>query len=157
MNNKETNGPQVLPVVRIDATAYFADLRLRQFRETFNLHAHIDCDSVKGVLLCQLAGVVTCLRCGRTAIVSRAAREDELQTIDQVRAVAERMVKDYRARQKTHELFYEWLDLSHIEEITKSSEAFPGLDALLLADLKGSLDAFLEAVGWGGSCDFVKR
>ncbi|MBN1346702.1 MAG: hypothetical protein JXQ73_28685 [Phycisphaerae bacterium] len=60
----------MLPVVRLDGTAWFVDLRLRQFRETMNPHNYVDFDTVKGTRFCQQAGVVTCLRCGTSVVVS---------------------------------------------------------------------------------------
>ena len=38
----------VLPVVRLENTAYFIDLSLRHFRETMNPRNYVDFDSVKG-------------------------------------------------------------------------------------------------------------
>ena len=66
---------QVLPVVRLADTAYFVDLRLRQFRETMNPHNYVDFDSAKGKKMCREAGVITCLHCGASAIVSSDVRE----------------------------------------------------------------------------------
>ena len=71
--------PQVLPTVRLQGTAYFVDLARRQFRDTMNIQQHIDFDSAKGVALCRQAGVVTCLRCGMSAIVATSRREDDLR------------------------------------------------------------------------------
>lgn len=82
------------------------------------------------------------------------AHEDQLQTADQVRAAAQRMVADYRARGKTGELMHEWLNLSRIAEITKDSKDFPKFGAELVADMKASLDAFLNEVVWSDSSDF---
>ena len=57
-------GPHSLPVARLNGTAYFVDLRLRQFRETMNPGNYVDFDSVEGRKMCEQAGVVTCLGCG---------------------------------------------------------------------------------------------
>lgn len=84
----------------------------------------------------------------------RLASEDELKTEEQVRAAAERMVHDYRTREKTKDLLYEWLNLSEAVEISKNAEDFPGFDAALVRDQKRSLDKFLEEVVWGESSDF---
>ena len=71
---KENNscGSRVLPVARLNGSAYFIDLRLRQFRETMNPGSYVDFDSVKGREMCEQAGVVTCLGCGLSVIVSFA-------------------------------------------------------------------------------------
>ena len=84
----------------------------------------------------------------------KLAREDKLRTPNQVRAAAERMVNDYRTRGKTRELMHEWLNLSRIEAINKADDVFPEFGAEVVADLKASLNAFLDEVVWGDSGDF---
>ena len=75
----EKGGPRCLPVVRLDGTAWFIDLRLRQFRETMNPHNYVDFDTVKGRQLCRQAAVVTCLRCGMSVIVPGTIPDDGLR------------------------------------------------------------------------------
>ncbi len=84
----------------------------------------------------------------------KLVRENKLETPDQTRAAAERMLRDYRVRGKTRELMYEWLNLTHLTEITKDEELYPEFDAALVSDLKASLDAFLDEIIWGESSDF---
>lgn len=84
----------------------------------------------------------------------KLAREEKLQTPDQVRTAARKMLRDYRVRGKTRELMYEWLNLSHLGEISKNAEKFPEFQPELVADLKASLDVFLDEVVWGDSNDF---
>ena len=74
---KENNryGTRVLPVARLNEAAYFIDLRQRQFRETMNPGSYVDFDSVKGRKMCKRAGVVTCLGCGLSVIMSPSAIE----------------------------------------------------------------------------------
>lgn len=71
-----------------------------------------------------------------------------------VRERARRMLDDPRARAKTLKGLHEWLDLDRWEEISKNTESFPGFDEPLVADLRGSLDRFLEAVIWSETSDF---
>jgi hypothetical protein len=73
--------PRCLPVVMLDGTAWFVDLRLRQFRETTNPHNYVDFDTVKGQRFCQQAGVVTCLRCGTSVIVSGSVLDEDLRCV----------------------------------------------------------------------------
>jgi len=73
-----------------------------------------------------------------------AAKKGELDSEAQIRAMARRMVRDYRCEGKTREMLFEWLNLSHIGVIEKNSEAFPEFDAELVADLRASLEATLE-------------
>ncbi len=84
----------------------------------------------------------------------KLARENKLTRIGQVRTAATRMVGDYRIRSKTRELMHEWLNLSHIDEITKNSERFPEFKPELISDLKTSLDVFVDDVIWSESSDF---
>lgn len=83
-----------------------------------------------------------------------AARNNSLQSEDQIRSAARRMVADYRTRGKTREMLYAWLDMNHVDEISKDAEAFPGFDAQLVGDLRVSLDAFLDDVVWSEDSDF---
>jgi mono/diheme cytochrome c family protein len=84
----------------------------------------------------------------------QAAREDKLQTVDQIRQAAERMVNDYRTRGKTRDMMHEWLNLSEVTEVTKNSEQFPEFSAEIMADLRTSLDEFLDDVIWSDSSDY---
>lgn len=84
----------------------------------------------------------------------RAGEKNELQNVEQVRSAAKRMVNDYRTQAKTREMMYEWLNLTHLGEITKSQEAFAGFDSALVSDLRMSLNAFLDHVVWGESSDY---
>jgi Protein of unknown function (DUF1588)/Protein of unknown function (DUF1592)/Protein of unknown function (DUF1585) len=86
--------------------------------------------------------------------LQEAIRDDRLASDEQVRAIARASVNDYRVRAKTREFLYEWLNLSQSADITKNADAYPGFDAALLADLKSSLDAFLDEVVWSESSDY---
>jgi hypothetical protein len=74
-------GPWTLPIVRYEATMYFADLRLRQFRDISNPHNYIDFDSGRGQLMCRQNGIITCSHCGTTAIVSPALDMEKLRCV----------------------------------------------------------------------------
>lgn len=80
--------------------------------------------------------------------------KNELQSPEQVRGTAERMVSDYRAQAKTRELLYEWLNLTHLGEISKDQTTFAGFDAGLVSDLRASFDAFLDEVVWSSGSDY---
>ncbi len=84
----------------------------------------------------------------------QAVQEGRFENEEQVRQYAREKVNDYRVRAKTMEFLYEWLNLSQRSEITKNAELFPGYDAQITQDLRGSLDAFLEAVVWGPDSDY---
>lgn len=74
-------GPWTLPIVRVDTTMYFADLRLRQFRDINNPHNYVDFDSERGRHMCRQNGVITCFHCGTTAIVSTALDMERLRCV----------------------------------------------------------------------------
>lgn len=75
----------------------------------------------------------------------KAVGNDQLQSEEQVREMARRMVRDYRCEGKTREMLHEWLNLNHIAAIEKSKEQFPEFATEIVADLRVSLDATLEA------------
>ena len=72
-------GPWALPVVRNGPTSYFADLRLRQFRDINNPHNYIDFDCEQGRLICRQSGVISCSQCRTSAIVSPALDIEKLR------------------------------------------------------------------------------
>lgn len=84
----------------------------------------------------------------------KASREGKMENEEQVRSYARDKVNDYRVRAKTREFLYEWLNLGHFNEITKSAEHFPGFDAALVSDLRASLDAFLDEIVWSKESDY---
>lgn len=82
------------------------------------------------------------------------ARNGQLDSEQAVRDAARRMIDDDRARAKARGMIYEWLNLTHIGEITKNSEQFPEFDPELVADLKVSLDAFIDEILWSEGSDY---
>lgn len=84
----------------------------------------------------------------------RLAREDKLQTADQIRQAAQRMLDDDRAHGKIREFMSEWLNLSHFTDLVKSGEKFPGFTPEIVADLKASLDASIDEIVRSDSSDF---
>ena len=74
-------GPWTLPIVRCEATMYFADLRLRQFRDISNPHNYIDFDSELGQRMCRQNGIIKCFHCGTTVIVSPALDMEKLRCV----------------------------------------------------------------------------
>lgn len=82
------------------------------------------------------------------------AEEGKLEDEQQVRNAAWRMVNDFRTRGKTRDLLYSWLNMGHIGEITKDDEQFSGFDKELVADLRSSLNAFIDDVVWSEASDY---
>ncbi len=83
-----------------------------------------------------------------------AAAAGRLTKPEQVSAQAERMLADPRAHAKLHEFFLQWLKIDPAPDLAKDPARFPGFDPTIIADLRTSLDLFLEDTVWGGDSDF---
>jgi hypothetical protein len=77
-----------------------------------------------------------------------------LHTPDQVAAQASRMLKNPRARTKVQEFFHEWLPYDEAEDLSKDAAVFPGFDESLTADLRMSLELFIDDVVWSERSDY---
>lgn len=86
--------------------------------------------------------------------IVKAIAANRLETDEQARKLAARMVGEFPTRAKMQAMLHEWLNLAHINEITKDNEKFPGFTPELASDLRTSLDMFLEEVVWGDSGDY---
>ena len=85
-----------------------------------------------------------------------AAKAGKLATREQVAGQAERMVTDLRTRSKVREFLLQWLKVDRAPEISKDPKLFPRFGPEIAADLRTSLDLFLDDVVWGESSDFRK-
>jgi mono/diheme cytochrome c family protein len=83
-----------------------------------------------------------------------AAAAGRLATREQVMAQAERLLNDPRARAKLRQFFFRWLRVDQAPDLAKDKARFPGFDPAVAADLRMSLDLFLEDVVWGPEPDF---
>lgn len=83
-----------------------------------------------------------------------AARRNELQTADQIRRQAQRMSRDLRAKAKLREFLHQWLKVDHLHDLAKDTELFPEFTAAVQADLRSSLDLFLDEVIDSEQADF---
>ncbi|MEQ1858307.1 MAG: DUF1592 domain-containing protein [Chthoniobacteraceae bacterium] len=84
----------------------------------------------------------------------RAAEQGKLRTQEQIAEQARRMIGDARAKAKVRGFFHHWLELERAEAIAKDPKAFPGFDAAVLADLRTSLELFLDEVVWSERSDY---
>jgi cytochrome c553 len=84
----------------------------------------------------------------------RAAAEGKLATKEEVLAQAERMVGDLRTRAKVRQFFQQWLRIEQVPDLAKAPDRYPEFTEEVAADLRTSLDLFLEEVIWGGRSDF---
>ncbi|MBE7499738.1 MAG: DUF1592 domain-containing protein [Verrucomicrobiales bacterium] len=88
------------------------------------------------------------------AELEAAAARGALRTPEQVREQAERMAADPRARQKLREFLHHWLALEETDHLDKDPLTYPGFDEALAADLRASVDRFLEQVVWSETSDY---
>lgn len=84
----------------------------------------------------------------------RRIEKNQLTNESQLREAASRMVRDYRVQAKMRDFFHEWLNLTHQSEITKSQELYPGYSPELIADLRSSLNEFLNSVVHDDKSDY---
>lgn len=84
----------------------------------------------------------------------QAAAEGKLRTREQIAAQANRMMGDARTKAKLHGFFHYWLELERAEAISKDPKSFPEFDAQVLADLRTSLNLFLDQVVWSEHSDY---
>ena len=83
-----------------------------------------------------------------------AAAAGRLHTTEQIAEQAQRMLADSRAKSKVREFFHHWLPFDEAEDVSKDAETFPGFDEGLVADLRTSLDMFVDDVVWSEASDY---
>ncbi|MBI5775678.1 MAG: DUF1592 domain-containing protein, partial [Verrucomicrobia bacterium] len=84
----------------------------------------------------------------------QAAAQNALQSREQVVAQAQRMVADPRAAAKMREFFHHWLQVNHAEDLSKDAKLYPGFTPEIIADLRSSLNLFLDDVFWSDASDY---
>ncbi|MEK0438750.1 MAG: hypothetical protein RLZZ233_1721 [Verrucomicrobiota bacterium] len=88
------------------------------------------------------------------ATLFRAAAAGQLKTDAQVRAQAQRMMKDARAKSKLRDFLHDWLHVEEGTEIAKDQKEYPGFDQAVVMDLRTSLDLFAESIVWSEKSDY---
>jgi hypothetical protein len=84
----------------------------------------------------------------------KAAAERALHTREQVTQHARRLLNDPRARSKVQYFLQDWLQMNHVEDLSKDAKLYPGFTPDIIADLRTSLNLFLEDAVWNGSSDY---
>ena len=84
----------------------------------------------------------------------KAAAAGKLKTKEEVRAQTERMLADPRAEAKLRGFLWHWLRLDSDRDFGKNPKLFPGFDAATVADLRTSLELFLDDVVGSKESDF---
>ena len=80
--------------------------------------------------------------------LAQAAAAGRLKNKNQVRQQAIRMLHDPRTKAKLRSMMHHWLGLDYAEEIAKDLEKFPQYDKSFEADLRTSLNLFLDEIIW---------
>jgi hypothetical protein len=88
------------------------------------------------------------------AALERSAAKGQLRTEEQVAEQARRMLADQRAHSKMRYFLQQWLQMNQREDLSKDATLFPGFTPEIIADLRVSLNLFLEDTVWNGSSDY---
>lgn len=82
------------------------------------------------------------------------AQKGELQSPEQISAQTQRMLQSPKTRQKMREFFHHWLAMDDREDLGKDPKLYPGFDERIIADLRSSLERFVDEVVWHESSDY---
>jgi hypothetical protein len=83
-----------------------------------------------------------------------AAKNNQLTNREQTLKQAERMLVDMRTRAKLHEFFLRWLRIEHIPDLAKDTQRFPEFDEQIAADLRTSVELFVDDIVWSDASDY---
>jgi len=84
----------------------------------------------------------------------KAAERGGLHTNGQIVEQTRRMLADPRAHAKMQSFFHHWLQMDRVENLSKDDKLFPGFNPDIIADLRSSLNIFLEQTMWSSSSDY---
>jgi cytochrome c553 len=82
------------------------------------------------------------------------AKAGRLSKSDEIARQAERMLGDQRAKAKVHDFLLTWVKADQPRDLAKDGKKFPGFDPAVIADLRTSLELFLDDVTWSEKSDF---
>jgi hypothetical protein len=88
------------------------------------------------------------------AELRQRAVQGALRTREQVTQQTRRMLADPRAHAKLLAFFHHWLQMDDARDLSKDATVFPGFTPEIIADLRTSLNIFLEDAVWNGSSDY---
>ncbi len=86
----------------------------------------------------------------------KLAEQGALHNREQIAEQARRMLADPRTRAKIQYFLHQWLQMNRVEDLSKDSTLYPGFTPEIIADLRTSLDLFLEDTVWNGASDYRK-
>ena len=90
------------------------------------------------------------------AELENLATKGALHTQEQVAQEARRMLADPRARAKVQAFLQHWLQMNQRDDLSKDDKLYPGFTPEIIADLRTSLNVFLEDTVWNASSDYRK-
>ena len=82
--------------------------------------------------------------------LNKAATSGRLRAREPIAEQADRMLGDPRARAKVQYFLRHWLQMDRVENLSKDDKLYPGFTPEIIADLRTSLDVFLEDAVWNG-------
>ncbi|MCA9150251.1 MAG: DUF1592 domain-containing protein, partial [Planctomycetales bacterium] len=82
-----------------------------------------------------------------------AVTGNQLNTPEQLEAMARAMLSDARTKHKLRSFFHHWLELDD-RDLSKDRELFPEFDEQTIAALRESLEQFLDNVAWSDASDY---
>ena len=88
------------------------------------------------------------------AALREAAAAGQLQTEQQLREQAWRLVNDPRAKSRLLEFLRSWLNLERLQDLDKNDEHYPGFTPQLASDLRTSLELTLAEIVNSEQADF---
>ncbi|MFM8469728.1 MAG: DUF1592 domain-containing protein [Limisphaerales bacterium] len=88
------------------------------------------------------------------APLAKAAADGQLHTREQITEQARRLLANPRAHAKVQYFLHRWLQLHHVEDLAKDPQLFPGFTPETIADLRTSLNLFLDDVVWSEASDY---
>lgn len=84
----------------------------------------------------------------------KAAAEGKLASREEIAAQAARMLDDPRARLKIRQALMAWLRIDQPPDLVKDAKRFPDFDPAIAADLRTSMELFLDDIVSSDSSDF---
>ena len=82
------------------------------------------------------------------------AAKNALHTREQILQQAARMMSDERTHANMQAFFHHWLQMDRVENLSKDDKMFPGFTPAIIADLRASLNLFLEDTLWSEGSDY---
>ena len=71
-----------------------------------------------------------------------------------IREQAQRLLNDPRARAKTLAFFHQWLEMDGARDLLKDGDLYPEFDTSVIADLRHSLNLFVNKIVWSEESDY---